>query len=79
MITRVITLSSTEVIFRRAGRVVRRVSSGASPRMVDAARGTIMLLGRAYAACGANAGRSLARLGTGSSSASNAIGPEDFN
>jgi len=79
VITRVITLSSTEVIFRRSGRVVRRVRSAASPRVVDAARGTIMLLGRAYAACGANAGRSLAKLSTGSSSASNAIGPEDVN
>jgi hypothetical protein len=79
VITRVITLSSTEVIFRRAGRVVRRVRSEASPKMVDANRGTIMLLGRAYAACGADSGKTLAKLSTGSSSASNAIGPEDFN
>ena len=79
VITRVITLSSTEVIFRRGGRVVRRAEQRGDAAGDRPARGTIMLLGRAYAACGANAGRALAKLSTGSSSASNAIGPEDFS
>jgi hypothetical protein len=75
VLTRVITLSSTELVFRRGGRVVRRLRSETSPGIIDPARGTIVLLGRVYSACGAKAGRLVTRLSTGS--ASDAIGVTD--
>ncbi len=62
VITRAITLSRTEVLFLRAGRVVRRVASQARPVELDQRAGTVALLGRVYRACGSRAGQVRTRL-----------------
>ena len=77
VIDRELSLSKTELLFLRRGRLVRRIMTQAAPVTIDPERGLVAHLSRVYQSCGNRVGRVRARLSTGASSASNLLGARD--